>query len=99
MSELSRHNSHKGLVASLITEGLGYCCEAWFWKHFKEVSTELIAARLGVTDRAVRKHRAAFRRGEMKCENQAKCLNQRVPPAGRTELREVPITLLTDTGR
>lgn len=99
MSKLSRHNSHKGLIASLITDGLGYCCEAWFWTHFKEVSTELIAARLGVTDRAVRKHRAAFRRGEMKCENQATCLSKRIPRVGQTELREVPITLSTDMER
>jgi len=99
MSKLSRHNSHKGLIASLITDGLGYCCEAWFWARFKDVSTELIAARLGVTDRAVRKHRAAFRRGEMQCENLATCLNRRVPLTGPTEPREVPITLSTDMER
>lgn len=77
MSELSGHNSHKGLVTSLITDGLGYCCEAWFWERFKDVTTELIAARLGVSDRAVRKHRAAFRRGELVCQEKAKCLNKR----------------------
>lgn len=78
MSELSRHNPREGTIASLITTGLGYCCEAWFWAQFKNVSTELIAARLGVTERGVRKRRAMFREGELKCQEKKVCLNKRV---------------------
>jgi len=73
MSKLSRDNPRELSIASLITTGLGYCCEAYFWERFKNVSTELIAARLGVTERAVRTHRAAYRQGEFECQKNVKC--------------------------
>lgn len=76
MSELSRHNPREGTIASLITTGLGYCCEAWFWAYFKDVSTELIAARLGVGERSVRRRRAMFKQGELVCQEKMKCLKK-----------------------
>ena len=78
MSELSRHNPREGTLADLITTGLGYCCEAWFWSYFKDVSTGLVAARLGVSERAVRKRRALFKQGELVCQEKTKCLKKRV---------------------
>jgi len=76
MSELSRHNPREGTLADLITTGLGYCCEAWFWAYFKNVSTGLVAARLGVSERAVRKRRAMFKQGELVCQEKTKCLKK-----------------------
>jgi len=59
-------------VADLITDGLGYCCEYIFFHYYKD--TSMIAARLGVTTRAIRKHKAAFAAGELRCENCKNCL-------------------------
>ena len=59
----------------LITEGLGYCCEFAFFKLHKR--TSLIADRLGVSDRAVRYHKMAFKQGDLKCEACKKCLKGR----------------------
>lgn len=78
MSELSRHNPREGTLADLITTGLGYCCEAWFWAYFKDVSTGLVAARLGVSERAVRKRRALFKQGELVCQEKTGCFKKRV---------------------
>lgn len=63
-------------VHSLICDGLGYCCEFAFFRLNKR--TGLIAARLGVTDRAIRYHKAAFKAGEFRCKNAAKCLKGRL---------------------
>lgn len=60
----------KHLVTS--KEGLGYCCLFCFFKCHKR--TGLIAERLGVTDRAIRYHKMAFKDGMLKCEQLEKCL-------------------------
>ena len=60
----------------LITHGLGYCCEYSFFTYFRNKATRLIAARLGVTTRAVRAHRAAVRCGRLKCECRERCLRE-----------------------
>lgn len=59
-------------VKHLICEGLGFCCEYAFFKLQKR--TGLIADRLGVTDRAIRYHKLAFKDGNMACERRDKCL-------------------------
>lgn len=59
-------------IKKLVCDGLGYCCLWSFFSLFKKTST--IAIRLGVTDRAVRYHRQAFRRGELCCEGKKNCL-------------------------
>ena len=62
-------------VSTLITDGLGYCCE---WKFFSLFSNcETIADRLGVTARAVRKHKAAFQAGDLKCKDCKNCMKNR----------------------
>jgi hypothetical protein len=72
-------------VKSLITlpppSGLGYCCEWFFFRHNKQ--TGMIAARLGVTPRAVKLHKAAFRNGECACENAEGCMRRRLAEAKR----------------
>ena len=67
-------------IVALITEpppsGLGYCCEWFFFSRFKR--TALIAARLGVTPRAVCYHKEAWRAGECACEGKPNCLLKRI---------------------
>lgn len=76
MSELSEHNSHEkpraNSVAYLIQEGLGYCCLWFFWQRFKDVSSELIAARLGVTAGTVLRRRQE----EGSCCGKANCMKR-----------------------
>lgn len=78
MSQLSTNNPRESLTASLITSGLGYCCEAWFWRWFAEVPSETVAIRLGVTMRTIQRRRALFNQGELKCQMKSKCLEQRL---------------------
>lgn len=61
----------KHLVTS--AEGLGYCCEWFFFTHFRQ--TALVAARLGVSDRAVRLAKARVDDGESTCEKSERCMN------------------------
>ena len=56
--------------------GLGYCCEWVFFTQFRK--TGQIAQRLGVTDRAVRKHKANFKTGELDCERRENCMKYKV---------------------
>jgi len=62
----------KLLICEAPPYGLGYCCEWAFFKLHKR--TGLIAERLGVTDRAVRYHKMAFKDGDLKCPHSEKCL-------------------------
>lgn len=62
-------------LKELITTDLGYCCEWFFFHHYRQNRfTPLIAARLGVSLRAVQKHKSAYRQGKLKCSNCSKCL-------------------------
>lgn len=76
---LSKHNISPLSLESLITTGLNYCCMHHFFHRFDKVSTTLIAARLGVTTRAVRYKRKAYRDGKLSpCLQEApKALSQR----------------------
>lgn len=76
-------------VKHLVTSpnGLGYCCEWFFFTHFRQ--TQVIASRLGVTDRAVRLAKARVDDGESTCENGPRCMNCKVTRAGTP--RKMPI--------
>ena len=65
-------------IKKLVTskDGLGYCCLFCFFKCHKR--TGLIAERLGVTDRAVRYWKMAFKQGDLKCERCPGCLKGRL---------------------
>ena len=79
MSDLSNRNSRVSTTEDCITaNGLGYCCEWVFWARFQEVPDLLIAARLGVTDRTVRRHRKKFKEGAWKCCKQANCMKSKL---------------------
>lgn len=60
----------KANIHDMITQDLGYCCEHWFFSHYKQ--TALVAARLGMTTRAVRYHKASAR--EAQCEKKDCCM-------------------------
>lgn len=66
----------KNSVADLITnpDGLGYCCPYFFFLRYRKVKADLVAARLGVQVRAIRRHKAAFLAGEIGCEGCESCL-------------------------
>ena len=72
MRQYQDHNRRRNTVESLIRD-LGYCC---MWGFFRFVSkrTGMIAARLGVTERAVRYAKAKFASAEIRCENRESCL-------------------------
>ena len=63
-------------VKSLVTEDLGYCCTWFFFKHYRK--TALIAARLGVTDRAVRLAKEKVDEGLDRCAECKGCLNKKI---------------------
>lgn len=67
---------HPFSVENLITSGLGYCCAWVFFRRFRR--TALIAARLGVTTRAVRYAKARFNSGEMQCQHCENCMEKRI---------------------
>ena len=64
------------LIADLITKDLGYCCEWFFFQHYKQVP--LVAARLGVTPQAVRSHK----RNCGNCKGKKRCLHEKITLAG-----------------
>lgn len=65
---MMRRNS----ITWLIVKGLGYCCEWKFFSLYRD--SAMIAARLGVTERAIRKHKAAYNDYETDCENCDNCM-------------------------
>jgi len=63
-----------GSAAHLVTRGLGYCCEAFFWQRYAGVSSDLVAARLGIAVRTVNRHRQWYKEGNLKCQDTGDCL-------------------------
>jgi len=82
MAGLSTHNKPpRQTVTYLVTVGLGYCCPYFFFTHYR--NTALIAARLGVTERAVRYAKAAVDDGVTECAGCESCMNKLVTKAGK----------------
>ena len=65
-------------VEDLLTTGLGYCCEWFFWGQYENTSADLIAARLGITVNTIRRHRLWYREGRFKCTCKGECLKHRL---------------------
>lgn len=59
-------------IRSMIQEDLGYCCLKFFFTTYK--STALVAARLGVTTRAVKYAKADVREGREACLDKPNCM-------------------------
>lgn len=72
MRALSNNKPRRLTVASMITHDLGYCCEFKFFSLYKD--TPLIAARLGIDERTVRKRKAALAEGRIKCNECPNCM-------------------------
>lgn len=70
--------THANNVQSLITEGLGYCCEWFFWTQFEGIAADTIAARLGVTPDTIRRHKLWYREGKFKCSCIPRCMALRL---------------------
>lgn len=66
----------RGDFEKLVCDGLGYCCRWAFFKYGSK-RTGMIAARLGISDRAVRYQKSAFRSGDLKCECKSNCLKEK----------------------
>lgn len=67
----------------LITTGLGYCC---MWKFFSLYhDTALIAARLGVSERSIRRYKAAAAEGELCCNDCPNCMKSYRTPSCSNE--------------
>lgn len=66
----------RALIPTLITDGLGYCCPWAFFHIFRK--TPEIAARLGVSERTVRREKARVDDGEEKCKECARCMKEQV---------------------
>lgn len=73
-SELSKHKRRVDSVEHFVIDGLGYCCEHFFWTCYADLPAPLIAARLGVRDDIVRRHKMWFRRGKFNCTKAERCL-------------------------
>ena len=63
-----------GSIEHLVCISLGYCCLFAFFSFFKR--TGQIAARLGISDRAVRYKKEEFKCGKIKCRNRPKCMKE-----------------------
>lgn len=72
-------------VRSLICSDLGYCCPWFFFSHEKR--TALIAARLGMSERAVRYAKAEALSSPCGCEGRETCMNHLITRSG--ELRKI----------
>lgn len=63
------------IIKPLITEGLGYCCPYIFlFIYSKHGDNQLIADRLGVDPRTVRRLRGKFYDCEISCEKKEGCM-------------------------
>jgi len=67
------HNSRPNDFKSLVTNGLGYCCEWAFFNLFIDKPSSLIADRLGITKRAVNIHKRAWKEGRTTCQELPVC--------------------------
>lgn len=63
-------------IRSMVEQDLGYCCLWFFLERYKK--TALIAARLGVSTRAVRYARGSVRECGKGCEGRETCLAARI---------------------
>jgi len=74
---LSPDKPRTNSVEYLITVGLGYCCEAFFWERYVTLPADVIAARLGCTADTVRRHRQWHREGLIVCQRALNCIPKR----------------------
>lgn len=73
-------------LKDLVVDGLGYCC-VWVFFEFISKRTGMIAARLGVTERTVRRWKERFRAGEFRCSHCKGCMKGRLYEIKRMRVR------------
>lgn len=64
------------ITVDMLVNDLGYCCAWVFFKVYNKTTTSIIAARLGVTTRAIRYKRCDFGSSKMACPNQKDCMKK-----------------------
>lgn len=74
-------------LQSAICSDLGYCCQWFFFTHYR--NTQVISDRLGLATRTIREGKAAVDSGTSVCANAANCLHRRVTLEGN--LRQRPL--------
>ncbi len=72
-------------IPELVTNDLGYCCVYFFFTRYRK--TALVAARLGVSERAVRYHKADVKSGLTSCTKCEKCLLEKMRTPNSKVLR------------
>lgn len=72
MTREKSDDNTRALTPTLITQGLGYCCLWAFFQFHRR--TGLIATRLGIDPRTVRRWKARVREGEFTCEGKGNCM-------------------------
>ena len=91
-SELSGDNPHAhrdpapNTLEFMIVKSLGYCCEVFFWECFRELPSDLIAARFGLARSTITRHRQWFNEGRFLCCNLPTCLKRRLDASRRKEV-------------
>lgn len=71
----------KTSISDLLTRtGLGFCCPYAGLEANRAVPTGLLAARLGVSARAIRYHYSSLADGGVRCEHLKNCMKERLCP-------------------
>lgn len=62
----------------MLTRNLGFCCQYAGLEANRRVSGVLLAARLGVSDRAIRYKYESLADGTIRCENCSTCMKEKL---------------------
>ena len=68
----------KTSINDLLTRGLGFCCPYAGLEANREISCELLGARLGVSGRAIRYKYEALADGTIRCEHVKPCMKDKL---------------------
>lgn len=71
----TQRNQYMNTLPELV-KAFHYCCLFSFFS--RNESTILIATRLGISARTVRRHKAMFNQGRYQCEHNAQCVRDRL---------------------
>ena len=70
-------------IREMLTRDLGFCCPWAGLEANKEISSNMLAARLGVGGRAIRYQWDKVASGEIKCEHRKDCMKEKLDAHAR----------------